>query len=40
VAEKLNDALRKNGKVLNGDPGVEHCFAGFYRIMRFNIAAS
>ena len=39
VAEKLNDALRQNGKALNGKPGVEHCFASFYRIMRFNIAA-
>jgi ubiquinone/menaquinone biosynthesis C-methylase UbiE len=38
VAAKLNDALRQNSKALNGDPGVEHCFAGFYRIIRFNIA--
>jgi ubiquinone/menaquinone biosynthesis C-methylase UbiE len=39
VTEKLNDALRQNSKALNGEPGVEHCFADFYRIMRFNIAA-
>jgi len=39
VAEKLNDALRQNGKSLNGEPGIEYCFADFYRIMRFNIAA-
>ena len=39
VMEKLNGALRHNNKALHGEPGVEHCFAGFYRIMRFNIAA-
>jgi ubiquinone/menaquinone biosynthesis C-methylase UbiE len=39
VGTKLNDALRQNGKALKGEPGVEHCFAGFYRIMYFNIAA-
>jgi ubiquinone/menaquinone biosynthesis C-methylase UbiE len=38
-AEKLNDALRKNNKAPDGKPEVEYCFAGFYRIMRFNIAA-
>ena len=37
VAAGLSDALKQNGKVLNGEPGVEHCFAGFYRIMRFNV---
>jgi ubiquinone/menaquinone biosynthesis C-methylase UbiE len=39
VAEKLNSALRHNSKALHGKPSVEHCFANFYRIMRFNIAA-
>ncbi len=39
VAGKLSDALRQNGKALQAEPCVEYCFAGFYRIMRFNIAA-
>jgi ubiquinone/menaquinone biosynthesis C-methylase UbiE len=39
VAEKLGSALSQNGKVLDGEPVVEFCFAAFYRIMRFNIAA-
>ena len=39
VAEKLTVALGQNGKALDGELGVEHCFADFYRIMRFNIAA-
>ncbi|HEY8887925.1 MAG TPA: methyltransferase domain-containing protein [Gallionella sp.] len=39
VAEKLSSALSQNGKVLDGEPVVEFCFANFYRIMRFNIAA-
>jgi ubiquinone/menaquinone biosynthesis C-methylase UbiE len=39
VAEKLSSALGQNGKVLDGEPAVEYCFANFYRIMRFNIAA-
>ena len=39
VAEKLSSALGQNGKALDGEPVVEFCFAGFYRIMRFNIAA-
>jgi len=39
VAEKLSSALGQNGKVLDGEPVVEFCFADFYRIMRFNIAA-
>jgi ubiquinone/menaquinone biosynthesis C-methylase UbiE len=37
VAEKIGDALKHNGKALNGEPLVEYCFAGFYRIMRFNL---
>ena len=39
VAGKLSSALSQKGKVLDGEPVVEFCFAGFYRIMRFNIAA-
>jgi SAM-dependent methyltransferase len=39
VAEKLSSALVRNGKSLSGEPAIEHCFSGFYRIMRFNIAA-
>jgi ubiquinone/menaquinone biosynthesis C-methylase UbiE len=39
VAAKLDGALRQNNKALNGEPSVEYCFASFYRIMRFNIAA-
>jgi ubiquinone/menaquinone biosynthesis C-methylase UbiE len=38
VAEKLTAVLGQNGKALAGKLGVEHCFADFYRIMRFNIA--
>ncbi len=37
VGQKLNDALGRNGKALHGEPEVEYCFAGFYRIMRFNV---
>jgi len=37
VAEKLSDALKRNGKALEGKPAVEYCFARFYRIMRFNV---
>jgi len=37
VAEKLSDALKRNGKALEGKPAMEYCFAGFYRIMRFNV---
>ena len=39
VATKLSDALRQNDKALKGEPSVELCFAGFYRIMSLNIAA-
>lgn len=39
VGKKLSDELMQNGKALHGAPCVEHCFADFYRIMRFNIAA-
>jgi|SRR5450631_1008296 ubiquinone/menaquinone biosynthesis C-methylase UbiE len=37
VAAKLSSALKQNGKELNGEPVVEYCFEGFYRIMRFNV---
>ena len=39
VTEKFSGALAQNGKLLSGEPAIEHCFSGFYRIMRFNIAA-
>jgi ubiquinone/menaquinone biosynthesis C-methylase UbiE len=38
VAQELSVALKQNGKALGGEPCIEHCFAGFYRIMRFNLA--
>ena len=37
VAARLSDALEQYGKVLKGEPHVEHCFAGFYRVMRFEV---
>jgi len=39
VVKKLSSALSQKGKVLDGEPVVEFCFADFYRIMRFDIAA-
>jgi len=39
IAAKLSGAFMKNGKALDGEPRNEFCFAGFYRIMRFNLAA-
>ena len=36
-AANLCSALRQNGKALDGEPAVEYCFAGFYRVMRFNV---
>ncbi len=38
VNAKLLEALHKQGKDLAGEPHVEHCFAGFYRVMRFNVS--
>ncbi len=38
VSAKLSGALKANGKTLAGEPCIEYCFAGFYRIMRFNVA--
>lgn len=37
VTVKLGEALGRNGKVLRGEPEVEYCFAGFYRVMRFDV---
>lgn len=40
VAAKLGSALVQRDKALDGEPAVEYCFAGFYRVMRFNIEAA
>lgn len=40
VAAKLGSALERRGKALAGEPHVELCFAGFYRVMRFNLEAA
>lgn len=40
VVAELRDALQRNGKDLAGEPDVEYCFAGFYRIMRFGVRCS
>ncbi|MDD2721450.1 MAG: methyltransferase domain-containing protein [Gallionella sp.] len=37
VAAELRQALANNGKSLDGEPHVEYCFDGFYRVMRFTI---
>jgi ubiquinone/menaquinone biosynthesis C-methylase UbiE len=37
VSGKLSEALQKQGKSLAGPPHVEHCFAKFYRVMRFDV---
>jgi len=37
VTSLFSDALRRNRKVLLGEPSVEYCFAGFYRIMNFKL---
>lgn len=39
VPAKLSDVFANRGKVLADEHTVEPCFAGFYRIMRFNVAA-
>jgi len=39
VTANLEEALQKHGKALAREPHVEHCFAGFYRVMRFNVMA-
>jgi ubiquinone/menaquinone biosynthesis C-methylase UbiE len=38
VAAKLSGALAQHGHALAGEPAVEYCFAGYYRVMRFNLA--
>ncbi|MFZ2525269.1 MAG: hypothetical protein WAW87_08135, partial [Candidatus Ferrigenium altingense] len=40
IAAKLGSALEQRGKALGGEPAVEYCFAGFYRMMRFNLKAA
>ncbi len=37
VNAKLSAALTRQGKTLAGEPHVEHCFARFYRVMRFDV---
>jgi ubiquinone/menaquinone biosynthesis C-methylase UbiE len=37
VAAELGAALRENGKTLYGEPQIEYVFAGFYRVMRFDV---
>lgn len=39
VEAKLAGALKQQGKSLSGGPAVVHCFAGFYRVMRFDVTA-
>lgn len=39
VNAKLGEALQRRGKALAGEPHVEHCFARFYRVMRFDVKA-
>lgn len=39
VPGELDGACGKYGKGIAGRPRIEHCFAGFYRIMRIDIAA-
>lgn len=40
VTEKLNVALRSRAKHLKSLPQVTPCFAGFYRVMRFDVEAA
>jgi ubiquinone/menaquinone biosynthesis C-methylase UbiE len=37
VAAKLGAALGRRGKELDSQVKVEHCFDGFYRVMRFEV---
>ncbi len=39
VAAELGAALRANGKTLFGEPQIEYVFAGFYRVMRFDVGS-
>lgn len=34
MTARLSGALKQNGKALDGEPTVEYCFAGFYRVIR------
>lgn len=38
ITARLTGALESKGKALAGKPRVDYCFAGFYRVMRFNVA--
>ncbi|MBK9161285.1 MAG: class I SAM-dependent methyltransferase [Nitrosomonadales bacterium] len=38
VTAKLKEALRRQDKLLAGEPQVEYCFGGFYRVMRYDVA--
>lgn len=38
ITARLIAALQNSGKALAGEAEVEYCFAGFYRVMRFNAA--
>ena len=37
VTERLCEALGQNGKALKGKPEEAFCFAGLYRVMRYNV---
>lgn len=39
IAAEFGTALQRRGKALSAEPGVESCFSGFYRVMRFDVAA-
>lgn len=39
IVGKLARAIAESGKRLDGKPAIADCFDGFYRIMRFNVAA-
>ncbi len=39
VEAKIRNALKLNGKSLNGDPKVEYCFEKYYRVMRIDVMA-
>jgi ubiquinone/menaquinone biosynthesis C-methylase UbiE len=40
LPEKIKGSLEQHGKTLDDEHHVEHCFADFYRIMRFDVALS
>jgi len=39
VVTALGEALLNNGKVMDEKPHIEYVFAGFYRVMRFNVSS-